>query len=413
MEHYSLKSNWEKTGTDYQKFKNVVNEVVESTYVETLETSELQCLNIVSMEENGKLSFKCATDPYARSLNNYTFKPEQAKELEDIKEEVMTNRMIIGKISNSSIIPLFVDEHALITLGQKIGLSGDWFFNPGKDTSLFVRNAAVFQALSEKKRIYKLAYRQVGSIKKLFACFSEKYAELSQNDMIRAIEYVISNNTLGKMKCDYWEIDQFFTKIVFSFPDYAKDLSTIYGLERTLIPCLTFMTSDTGDCSLKVITTWKAGTNSYSTLDEFEQKHIGDADIKSMKDDIENHIFPEYTKIPEKLVELMSINITDPGKDYIENKKIYVECIKKVMKSLGFVKAIGKKNDKILFDSLCAEYNSMINYTAYDICMSIMELPERINGLDRIKSDNLSKICGQAPFSNAYTANNTTVFLEA
>lgn len=402
---YNLSSSWERSGNNYMDFKALLRDISQKTYIKQMDSQKTLCMNVLNIEknENKNVSFTVCCDSLLRDKRKYSLPAQSAEseEFKSIEKEIESNRLILAIDKGDSSVPVFVDNHALITLGQKIGLSGDWFFNPGKNESLCVRNAAITAAMKNKDCDLKFMIRQVGSIRKIFACFSEKYPDLKQEELIYAIDEFMETNSLGKMVCDSWSVDQFLTKITFSFPDYADELACIYGLKRKLIPCITFMTSDTGDCSLKVISTWKTG-NSYSYLDEFSQKHIGDINMEQMYSDIENHIFADYCKVPERLCELMQIQITDTKNDFMENKVIYSECLKRIMQELHFVKAIGKKNDKYLYDILMGEYNSMINYTAYDICMSIMELPEKISGLDRLKSDNLAKACGQAPFAKKY-----------
>ena len=60
-----------------------------------------------------------------------------------------------------------------------------------------------------------------------------------------------------------------------------------------------------------------------------------------------------------------------------------------------------RQSEKKLRDAMLSEMDMSLSYTAYDIAMNIMGIPERVVFLDKDKTRDLSalqKACGNAPF---------------
>ena len=173
-----------------------------------------------------------------------------------------------------------------------------------------------------------------------------------------------------------------------------------------MIPGILMTTSDTGDSSFKVCGTWRVdGTNSLVVHSDVKRKHIGDINTEKILEDITNKIFAEYARLPEALCNLMAHDVTDASWDLTTTaglKANYAEIestLKAAFNRLGIVKAIGKKMEKKLREAMMNEFDVSIRYTAYDIAMSILSLPERAVFMDKDKDiSELQKACANAPF---------------
>jgi HKD family nuclease len=295
---------------------------------------------------------------------------------------------------------------------DRFGLSGEFLLTPKLARDLMVADrfkmdlgvTAIVRSTSDNKA------------KKIFTILSDKYTHINQLVLFDIIKQIEDAGEMGECKCFRWEISNFFTKLYVEFPKKAEELSGLYGLSREMIPGIMITTSDTGDASFAVRGTWRAeGSNSLIVNSEVKRKHIGDIDIVKIIDDISKDIFAEYAKLPEALCELMAKDVTDPAWDLktsagIKANQTEIEnTFKTVFKRIGVVKAIGKKTEKILRQAMMDEIDPSIRYTAYDICMLIMSLPERVVFMDKNKDIALlQKACGQAPFAD-YSVDATVV----
>lgn len=102
----------------------------------------------------------------------------------------------------------------------------------------------------------------------------------------------------------------------------------------------------------------------------------------------------------------MLINITDPvwkttlkaddARDL--NKTACVDYLKKIFKEINLQGILQQKNTKMILEELSANIDPDMNYTAYDICMMVMELPSRVGNLNKLYSDMLMEAVSKAPY---------------
>ena len=62
------------------------------------------------------------------------------------------------------------------------------------------------------------------------------------------------------------------------------------------------------------------------------------------------------------------------------------------------VSAVGKSQEKVIYELLCQEINPTVAYTAYDIAIMIMSLSGRISGLSKTADRQLSYAIAKAPY---------------
>lgn len=289
--------------------------------------------------------------------------------------------------------------NALQTM-DRFGMAGDFLLTPCIERDMMI--AKQF----EKDLGVTVISRSCNGTKKIFSILSDKYTHINQDILFDIVKEIETVGDMGEAKCYKWTVNNFFTKLYIEFPQKAKELSVLYGLKREMIPGILMTTSDTGDSSFKVKGTWRIeGSNSLVVNTEVKRKHIGEINKENVIDDISNQIFAEYAKLPEALCNLMAHDVTDPSWDLSTtaglkaNQAELENVIKTAFKRLGIVKAIGKKTEKKLREALVDEMDVSIHYTAYDIAMLILGLPERVEYMDKKKDiTQLQKACSGAPF---------------
>lgn len=420
-------------GTDLAELKEVIEVTNSCTQFLKMKSGDINLLSMVGpavrdiRDKDGKLvagdanvietiylsPMNLPTDAPDNTINSH-MKVFRAPETMHPLMDEWVNRTKLGIMyneRNGSQTFYYTSGSALQTM-DRFGLSGEFLLTPS-----LVRNLAVADSFKKDLGVTAIVRSTSdGKAKKIFTILSEKYTHINQLVLFDIIKQIEDAGEMGECKCFKWEVSNFFTKLYVEFPKKAEELSGLYGLSREMIPGIMITTSDTGDASFAVKGTWRAkGSNSLIVNSEVKRKHIGDIDIRKIIDDISKEIFAEYAKLPEALCELMAKDVTDPAWDLktsagIKANQTEIEnTLKTVFKRLGIVKAIGKKTEKILRQAMMDEIDPSIRYTAYDMCMLIMSLPERVVFMDKGKDITLlQKACGQAPFAD-YSVDATVV----
>lgn len=293
----------------------------------------------------------------------------------------------------------FASQNALQTM-DRFGMQGEFLLNPTIN-----RDRLIAQQFEQDLGVTVIA-REINGTRKIFSILSDKYTHINQDILFEIVKKIETDSDMGEAKCYQWTVNNFFTKLYIEFPKKAKELSVLYGLKREMIPGILMTTSDTGDSSFKVRGTWRLeGSDSLVINSEIKRKHIGEIKADEVIEEITEQIFAEYAKLPEALCNLMAHDITDPSWDLTTtaglkaNQAEIENVLKTAFKRLGIVKAIGKKMEKKLREAMLNEFDVSIHYTAYDIAMSILGLPERAVFMDKDKDiSQLQKACGNAPF---------------
>lgn len=314
-------------------------------------------------------------------------------EAASVLEEMTKSTKLMMEVNGDT---MFTSKSLFTTLNS-FGLKGTFLVKSG----CLSRDMAVMSEFAEKSKPVTLIIRKIGGIKKILSILSERYEAIDQKVILDIIEDITKDGSLGKPVCRNWEISQFVTKIYLDFPEKAKDIENHYGKTDKFIPGICIMSSDTGDCSLKILGTFRHG-NSLTVQDEVLHKHIGKIDIQSIIKKVEENIFAEFAKLPDKLCELLTVDISDTTWDLSNpaNQNRNVERYKEVMtdafKQLKIVEAVGVKAKKILLEQLVYRACPDVYYTAYDICVDLMSLPEKVKGLASLPQ--LQKAVGRAPY---------------
>jgi hypothetical protein len=284
----------------------------------------------------------------------------------------------------------------LMSTMDRFGLKGSFLSQPD------VSRDTIIARQFKKGHECTLVSKSCLGVSKLFAILSGKYQHVDQTILLNIVDTIGKSGNMGTPVCREWELTHFMTSLFIEFPEKAKEIADVYGLKDEMIPGIWLATSDTGDCSIKIRGTWRL-KNSIILNDEVSHKHIGNVCVSKIIKDVETTIFDKYTMLPETLCELMLQVITDPSWDLTMlgaqelNRKRIENVLRNTFKQLGVVKVIGNKNHKKLLADLISEFDSSLCFTAYDIAIAIMALPEKVTGL-KTNKDEFRKICGKAPY---------------
>jgi hypothetical protein len=417
-----LMDNFAARGNDLEELKNVIDTMNKHTRFIKMKSGDLNLLSMIgegtkdinkadgTIEHDvevimslylipGSLPTIQLDKPLDSIIKAYR-KPTEADGL--LEEWVNKTKLAIIHNENDGRQSFYFTSGSALQTMDRFGISGECLLTPCFERDLLLAKRF------ELDRGVTAIVRQTedGKFKKIFTILSDKYTHIDQTVLFDIIKQIEDAGEMGECKCHLWEINNFFTKLYVEFPKKAEELSALYGLSTQMIPGILITTSDTGDASFSVKGTWRAEDSNYVSINsEVKRKHSGEVDILKLVDEVTNKIFAEYAKVPEALCNLMAQDITDVSWDLktsagIKANQAEIENVyKAVFKRLGIVKAIGKKTEKVLRQAMVDEINPSIRYTAYDICMLIMTLPERVVFMDKDKDISaLQKACGQAPF---------------
>lgn len=106
--------------------------------------------------------------------------------------------------------------------------------------------------------------------------------------------------------------------------------------------------------------------------------------------EVDQNIFSEYAALPKRLGELLQIDIKNPE-----------GAVRNVVQKIGFRngKQLGEKITNQIENQLVESINPKINYTAYDIVMLFLTLPENvISGLKESAMEKLQNLVSGAPW---------------
>ena len=376
-----LVDSYVKSGSSFDDFQKALTEMHEKTKYLEVNTKEMELLSIRGISED--------QDGNQWLLVNHNIPGQetalrQRLSLEKIRRNVSED--LIQELSNTKLLVqangklLFTSQFMMTTLESRVKIGGSSVSN-----SSLKRDEYINELFDSMHLPVKLLYREENSIKKIFSVHSEKYAEIPQNILPQIVEAL---SDLGTVKCEGWEITHDMTWVWVSFPDKAKEISDFYHLPDIIVPTLYLGTSDTGAASVTAIGKLQID-RSNATQHIYRHKHMGDLTPDSVVEEIKKTIFAHYTQMPERLCELLTIPVSDPKK-----------VVYSVFRQVHMGKAIGRKLAISLKRQLCNEFVEGQPYTAYDVAMGILTMPQRCLGISKSLQNKLEEATTKAVFAN-------------
>lgn len=340
-------------------------------------------------KENNILSVICALTGKNMQIGNAN--AGMGKMADEIIDEVLSSSCMLMRFRKKSY---YVSQMAYLTLCQRLGFSTKTMKMSYPERDMFIA-----QIMTQNPTTWKLCARKLNEkIYKIFAVHTGNYEYISQKLLLEICDTLSSEN-MEKLFQASGEVKEFhinhdFTSIVVEYPNAAKEIAETYGLEN-LVPCVRLSTSDTGRCSFVFESLWKRG-HSYVVCDSFSVKHTGKkANRDSILKTMSQKLFPTYTKLPERLVELMNWEVLPAG----ASKKEINSFLKKLHKEIKIVKRLSIQTEICIRELLSCEFDTSQVITAFDIALCYLGLPERINGLKSFDVNALEQLCGQVPYA--------------
>lgn len=281
-------------------------------------------------------------------------------------------------------ITCIVSDLAFSTLNNRAKLGGDAMNHPS--VGRVVECAKAFFLHSPQNM--QMIIRSNHDAHIIVAAHSEKYCYVPQT-VLCEIYHKIARD-LGNPVCLYWEVTHEISHCYIGFPDIAEDFAKLYGLPATITPGLYLSTSDSGDGSLTIRGIWNINDHTVGG-EVIKRNHRGEVDVDEFVDNAWKTIHAKYNSIPERLAELLTIDIEDPK-----------ETLKSVFKQIEMAKAsnMGRNASTLLLNELCNEFSPSGKYTAYDLAMAITSAPDRCVGLHHSVVEKMQNIVHKAIFAD-------------
>lgn len=386
MNEFTLHDAWAVSGTDKDTLYKTLKELSDATITIPVNSSNIEILTIRDADDtlNAYLhNSKGATNvaiPMDVLTRDYGATPE-------LISETMKSSFLMFKVGKYIF---FATKKVLKTLSQRAGSALCDFAERNELSIRFPRDTGYMNYMCVVPSACQMLVRKLNGASKVYAVFTDRYKMLPQypliKDMIESFE-----KEMGECSILYYNVDHFNTEVIVEFPEKAKDFVKVYSLPDQVVPGLRIHLSDTGESSFIIDGTIRVGrTVIYVPGAEYSRAHTRNADFTEMREYVGKHIFAEYTKIPDRLLELLQIPVVDPA-----------GCIRKVFESCEFKKILGAAASTACLDALVASVNPGLSYTAYDIASMFLEEGQNMerfpNGKDpsadkRRCADSLSKL---------------------
>lgn len=389
-----LNDDYVKTGVDLQEFYKELKEVEEST---SFEKKPLNSIKLLSCQDFAGAETLIELDPkkpYKKNKKSISLKimPFDHKYLtdqgydEDLVREAVKSGLFIGSLRKpETIIP--ISSHAISSMAQRAKLGGTNFFKKS-----LTRDLSISEHFGTNTSV-TIVKRKNEGLSKVFAVMSSDYSPISQkiiSELVERIENLAEEENFGKTQCKNWYISNDFTRVYLEFPDMAEEFFDMY-MVSDVVPGIMIETSDVGICAFRVKGYIRQGSYITYIAEDYSQIHSGTIRKNEILDAARKSIFPKFSYYPERLAELMMIDITDPSMTYEEKFARLKKLCEYLLKESGIQKIIGKKRTKALKEQLAESFyisasakpgEPEINVSAYDVAELFISLPKRIENLN-------------------------------
>lgn len=376
-----LTDNREWKGNDLETLRQLLEQIEQSTSLDKVNTADIEFLSLKKgvMTTPGHMPFR-RYNPFMGEMPGVALPletTENRQRLEPLLKELKKNCLMIKHGDDK----YFTADSLIPTLALRIGAGGTNSKRPS-----FKRDAYFTELLGYVEQDVKLLSRKVGDVKKAFALHSEKYTYVPQTMILDIIDHI--SHGLGTPVCRWWKVSNAKTEVYLEFPEKAKDFSLRYRLPKTMVPGLHLITSDVAESSLCAIGTWRLKRAPLGT-EVYARKHTGRIDPDNVLEQISRKIFAKYDKIPQRLCELMMIEVAD-----------VMDAVESVFEQINLADVLGKRRMKELLTIMEQQFNAAGKHTAYDVATTIMMLPDMIEGLPASVQQRFADCVSKAVFAD-------------
>ena len=182
----------------------------------------------------------------------------------------------------------------------------------------FMTNETLTKFLTKKfKSKVKIVRRESGETQKVCSVFSSRYLQIDQSlimDVIRMFSE--GDDGFGTPKIGYYECRATGSIVYVEFPEKAKDFTEFtkdneqISLPDEVIPGIFIETSDAGKSAFRVYGTMKInGSILYLPTAKSGNNHTLNATKDNILDRIRKKVFYEYSSLPQRLADLLEIDM--------------------------------------------------------------------------------------------------------
>lgn len=309
--------------------------------------------------------------------------------------------------------PMFTRPKSLRELMGNLGLAGSAI-----ETQTLYRDFYVADLLEKTpaKRKSTIITRSDGNdiggfYEKVFSVRTGKYTPISLSEL-EDVFNAISEQDMGVIECAGWSIDHDYASIDLMFPEATAEFKELCGLRDDIQAGVRLTTSGTGYACFTAKEIWQvSGTVSEHAC--VKNKHIGDWNPEEFVEKVKETIFDEYCKLPERLCELFDCVLVSGDMNAVKAEAVLRKCLKALFRHIRLAEAFKSKEDaegkksyvNELTDKLVDKFKIEIEkagknaeITAYDVAVSVMELPGKVTGIPKSYMVNFSNACGQAAY---------------
>jgi len=379
MKNLELLDSKKWATTDIDEAYRVLDDLSGSVSVVEVKSDKIKAVSYMG-ENEGKVSFAVCEPPDSTSLKRSRVlgMPSAFTALD--KDEFINDWLGGSKAFYKELkkcgFMLNIDGTLYICSGETIGTLCSRCALGGSaltDHISVLRDSYITEILAKKKTKCSVVMRvSEEGIKKVFAVLGGTYTAIPQNK-IRDVVEAAENELLEGKESEFCGLtaDNFVTRLYFEYPSIADEFRKVYKMTMNVTPGICVVTSDMGDSSLAVYGTIRLpGSKTPFHVGKYSRIHRGNVDIEEFIEGVRDNIFTEYSKIPERIMELLTIDVSDVS-----------ETLKAVMEKSGLAKVIGKKYSDQFVEAAAQEFIPGKPYSAFDIANFIAKVPERIIGM--------------------------------
>lgn len=401
-----LQDHYENFGCDLESFREATEFFSQNTYsidVIPMECSVLTVCNEDRFQKKGMYAFHVwnvsTLEDFSRMLARERGPVIAHIPIGDIPENIFremedTTQMCV-LINGGTYV---VSELAIPTLTTKVGIGGNTTIN----SHTFLRNCHLAEGWFDSVGKTHIIYREENGVRKIFAFMGSRYQDNFQSCMTAILDSIQDEAVLGDMIVRSWHQDHRFTKIHVEFPKAAEDIAEAYPeLDKEFVPGIELQTSDVGASSLTARGILRVGRSNI-VFGEVGIPH-STCDMDKLNKKIDEKIFSNVRTLPEVLSNqfesILDYAVVDLSTEEGQKKNLerFESIITEVVKP-SLKKILGDLRINELIEACMAEINPSLPYTYYDCSMYILEIPERIKGLEQYSQDFMKKAVGQAPY---------------
>lgn len=357
-----LLDRWSTSGNDLNQLYEILEHIGNSTKIEQTRTDNLVIFSTINFDGILK-GYKHSQTGSANV--GYTYEELTGKHhaTQDMIDEAVSSSRVMFELGNNVF---FSSVWSLNTLGQRCGdLLGEYPKIPEADIR-FARDLSYVRYAKHYPKYTKVVYREEDGLKKIFAFFSDRYGAINQEEITKGLISAFEKE-MGTVKLVRYEITNFYTDMHFEFPEKAEDFKLTYGLKQDVVPGIRIRMSDVGEVSFSAQGTVRIGKSTISVPKALkERKHTKNAKVDEIIEECCKKVFPEYTKAPERCLELMLIDIKAP-----------IEAVKKIGESSEFAECCtSAKVRKELINEIVDGIDPTLSFTAFDIVSLFLDRQE-------------------------------------